>query len=235
MTPGAGTYDNLSNVILRGWKVVWKMEHENAKLLRVHLETSQGTEKTSSFLWKYGHDSSSEALISFMVFGDLDTSDLDKKNAPNKKGRLVDNVLTSSWAMAYYPLQNWADATNIDGLKILEPDMYNPVWTEVGRPRGSVTGLTLSSSSAVGGDTLTGTVQLSAPAGPKGQIVSIMASNNDVWVPETVTVNAGDSTASFTIITRGVVETKKVTIRVAPSKKGSFTSQDLILKPWPKS
>jgi len=61
----------------------------------------------------------------------------------------------------------------------------------------------LSASSVIGGTTLIGSVNLTAPAPPGGAIVSL-SSADPVSVPASVTVPAGSSTAPFTITTRAV-------------------------------
>jgi hypothetical protein len=64
-------------------------------------------------------------------------------------------------------------------------------------------GLTLSAPSVVGGNPVTGTIILSSPAPAAGTVVSL-SSSDPVTVPASVTVPAGQTTATFTVNTRAV-------------------------------
>jgi hypothetical protein len=70
----------------------------------------------------------------------------------------------------------------------------------VGTP---VLGLTLSASSVVGGNPVTGTLVISSPA-PAGGMVVTLSSSDPVSVPANVTIPAGQTTATFTVNTRAV-------------------------------
>jgi uncharacterized repeat protein (TIGR03803 family) len=76
-----------------------------------------------------------------------------------------------------------------------------------------LTGLALKPASVVGGQTSTATVTLSSAA-PTGNAVVALASGDSsvVSVPATVTVLAGERSASFTVSTKRVKRTKTVTI-----------------------
>ncbi|HVT12731.1 MAG TPA: hypothetical protein VHE55_10730 [Fimbriimonadaceae bacterium] len=68
-------------------------------------------------------------------------------------------------------------------------------------PNG-LTNLTLNPSSVVGGDASVGTVTIATPAPPGGSVVQLSSSNTAAArVPATVTILAGQTTASFTITT----------------------------------
>jgi trimeric autotransporter adhesin len=66
-----------------------------------------------------------------------------------------------------------------------------------------VLGLTLSASSVVGGNPVTGTLVISSPA-PAGGMVVTLSSSDPVTVPASVTIPAGQTTATFTVNTRAV-------------------------------
>ncbi|MFL6015265.1 MAG: choice-of-anchor tandem repeat GloVer-containing protein [Gaiellaceae bacterium] len=78
----------------------------------------------------------------------------------------------------------------------------------------TVTGLTLTPATVVGGQTATGTVTLSGAA-PSGNAVVTLSSGDSsvVSVPPTVTVSAGATSASFAASTKRVKRTKTVSIR----------------------
>jgi hypothetical protein len=71
--------------------------------------------------------------------------------------------------------------------------------------------ISLSASSVVGGDSVTGTVTLTAAAPPGGAVV-LLSSGDPVTVPASVTVPGGASSATFTIATRAVGGTISGTI-----------------------
>ena len=70
----------------------------------------------------------------------------------------------------------------------------------------------LSSTSVVGGNSLTGTVTLSAPAPTGGAVVSLSDNSSATAVPTSVTVAAGATTATFTVMTSAVTISTSVTI-----------------------
>lgn len=67
-----------------------------------------------------------------------------------------------------------------------------------------LTSVTLSQSSVVGGNSLTGRITLFAPAPAGGITVNLRSSSNLATVPATVQINQGETNASFAIQTRGV-------------------------------
>ena len=76
----------------------------------------------------------------------------------------------------------------------------------------SVSSLSLSSTSVIGGNSSTGTVALSGPA-PTGGVQVVLASNNGAAsVPSSVTVAAGATNATFTVNTSAVTSSTAVTI-----------------------
>jgi hypothetical protein len=66
-----------------------------------------------------------------------------------------------------------------------------------------VLSLTLSAATVVGGDPLPATIALTAPAPAGGAIVTLAAAD-PISVPPSVTVSAGQTSASFTLLTREV-------------------------------
>jgi hypothetical protein len=75
----------------------------------------------------------------------------------------------------------------------------------------ALSSISLSTSTVVGGDTVTGTATLTAAAPTGGAVVSL-SSDDPVNVPTSVTVPAGSASATFAISTRVVGGTMSVTI-----------------------
>ena len=71
-------------------------------------------------------------------------------------------------------------------------------------PASALSLLTLSSSTVLGGASLTGTVALSGPAPATGAVVTLLSGNSAATVPSTVIVPTGALTATFPITTSGV-------------------------------
>ncbi|MCZ7580994.1 MAG: SBBP repeat-containing protein [Fimbriimonadaceae bacterium] len=72
--------------------------------------------------------------------------------------------------------------------------------------------LTINPNVVNGGDSTTGTVTLTGPAGPGGVVVSLSSNNPAAIPPATVTVTAGQLSRSFTITTTAVAVDTVVTI-----------------------
>jgi hypothetical protein len=108
-SPAAGIPDTVANVVTRGWKIRKLLLLPDIRLLRVHLETSQGTDKaTSAFAGlKWWKDSSAVANISFMVFHNASQPDF------------------ASWSLAYYPFQNADNALDYSRIQWLDPIMLS--------------------------------------------------------------------------------------------------------------
>jgi LmbE family N-acetylglucosaminyl deacetylase len=77
----------------------------------------------------------------------------------------------------------------------------------------SVAALTLATGSALGGNTVQGTVSALLPADPPGMVVALSSSNPAVAaVPASVTIPAGASSVSFSVTTAAVLGPTPVTI-----------------------
>ncbi|HEY5176475.1 MAG TPA: PQQ-binding-like beta-propeller repeat protein [Terriglobales bacterium] len=84
---------------------------------------------------------------------------------------------------------------------------------QTGNSAVTLSSLTLNPTTVVGGAPSTGTVTLSGPAPSGGAVVSLTSDNPSVArVPATVTVSAGQTTASFTATTTAVSTATRVTI-----------------------
>lgn len=92
----------------------------------------------------------------------------------------------------------------------------------------SLSSLTLSSTSVVGGNSVQGTVRLSAVA-PSATVVTLASSNAGVTVPASVTVAAGASSANFTVNTFPVNATTSAII--SGSFNGVTRSATLTINP----
>jgi len=80
-------------------------------------------------------------------------------------------------------------------------------------PGPTLTSLTLNPDSVTGGFPSTGSVELSAPAPSGGALVSLSSSNTAVaTVPQSVTIPAGATGATFTVTTLAVATSMPVTI-----------------------
>ncbi len=108
----------------------------------------------------------------------------------------------------------------------------------------SLSSLTLNPTSVVGGNSSTGTVTLTAAAPSGGFTVQLSSSNPSVAsVPSSVTVPAGQTSASFTVATQQVSSTTQVTITARAGgvsrqatltvnpPSGSVTLQSLTIRP----
>lgn len=91
--------------------------------------------------------------------------------------------------------------------------------------------LTVSPSPAIGGSSPTGTVTLNGAAGPSGEVVSIGSSSPYVQVPGTVPVQAGMSSASFSITTMPVTSSIRVSLIAIFGR--SYVRTSLVLNPAP--
>lgn len=93
--------------------------------------------------------------------------------------------------------------------------------------------VTMSPASVVGGGATTGTVTLSGPAPAGGFSVALKSNKAQVTVPATVTVAAGDSSATFTASTSAV--TANLTAAISGTAGGITRSVSLVLLPLLKS
>lgn len=92
-----------------------------------------------------------------------------------------------------------------------------------------VQALTISPNSVVGGNTATGTVTLSGPAGAGGESVGLASSSASAAVPSTVTVAQGASSATFPITTTG--QSSATSATVSASIGSSVQSAALTITP----
>ena len=92
-----------------------------------------------------------------------------------------------------------------------------------------IASLTLATASVVGGVSVTGTVKLSAPAGPLGDVVALHSNSSAAVVPAGVTVPKGATSATFVVKTAAVSSTAKVTIQAVLGS--SLKGQVLTINP----
>jgi LmbE family N-acetylglucosaminyl deacetylase len=94
----------------------------------------------------------------------------------------------------------------------------------------TLSALTLSPGSVVGGNPSTGTVTLSGPAPSGGAVVTLVSSNTSVGsVPSSVTVVANATTATFQVTTNAVASNTSVTI--SASYNGTTQNANLTVTP----
>jgi len=104
-----------------------------------------------------------------------------------------------------------------------------------------LTAFTVSPSTVIGGNSVTGTVTIAAAAGVGGETVTISSNSANATVPANVVVPQGQTTANFTITTSnsagsnasatitctdGVAKTQVITIN--PANQASFISQSVV-------
>jgi len=125
----------------------------------------------------------------------------------------------------------------------------HPIWTDIRGPGplgyemdamvsspaasapAAISSLSLNPSSVIGGNSSTGTVTLTAPAPGGGAAVSLTSSNGHATLPSSVTVPAGQSSATFTINTTSVPNPVVSTITAA--YLGVQKPQNLTITPTP--
>ena len=106
------------------------------------------------------------------------------------------------------------------------------VW-ELGPPKPTLTGFSLSATSQTGGSGVVGTVKLGFAAYSGGYAVNLSSNSIYAAVPRAVTVPAGATSATFPIWTDPLLATKAVVI-TATDGANTFTS-NLSLKPYTAS
>jgi hypothetical protein len=91
----------------------------------------------------------------------------------------------------------------------------------------NITSFTVSPTSVPMGTPSTGTVQISAPAGPGGIVVSLSSNQSAAQVPATVTVPSGATSVSFTITTTAV--RSKTTAQIRATRHGVTLQAKLVI------
>jgi hypothetical protein len=82
----------------------------------------------------------------------------------------------------------------------------------IGVVPAGVSSVSLSTTTVIGGSSLTGTVILNGLAGPGGEVVTLWSNISSATVPLSVTVPAGAKTATFSVITKAVTTNTTATI-----------------------
>jgi hypothetical protein len=83
----------------------------------------------------------------------------------------------------------------------------------------SLSSVTLSSNSVVGGASVSGTLNLTAVAPVGGAVVTLTSSSTSVTVPASVTIPAGSTSQSFAIATTAVAATATITATSASASQ----------------
>lgn len=92
-------------------------------------------------------------------------------------------------------------------------------------PPAVVTSLTLAQASVKGASTTTGTVTLNNPAGPAGTRVDFTSSNPSICsTPPSLTIQAGQSSGNFMLVTQPVLSAAAVAISAAVAGGASQTT-----------
>ena len=89
---------------------------------------------------------------------------------------------------------------------------FNGATAELTVTGSTLSAISLSPNTVIGGSSSTGTVTLGGPAGGSGVTVSLSSDNANATVPATVTIPAGASSATFTTATSPVTNTVTATI-----------------------
>ncbi len=92
-----------------------------------------------------------------------------------------------------------------------------------------LSGLIITTNPVIGGQATTATITLSGKAGAGGDVIKLLSSNAIATVPTTVTVLAGQSSATFTIHTVAVTASKVVAINAVYG--ASTVSRNLTISP----
>jgi len=93
----------------------------------------------------------------------------------------------------------------------------------------TLSGLSLSPTSVVGGNSCTGTVTLSGPAPPQGALVALQSSLGQATLPANVTIPGGATTATFTVKTIGV--SASTTTTISGILGGKTLTANLVIQP----
>src|SRR5882672_2496711 len=118
---------------------------------------------------------------------------------------------------------SYASVTKTASLIVTPPPLPGP----------TLTSLTLSPTSVIGGSPSTGTVTLSGPALTAGAIVSLISSNTIVaTVPANVTIPAGGTSATFTVTTVAVTASTPP-VNISASYAGVTQNASLTVTPPP--
>jgi hypothetical protein len=95
-------------------------------------------------------------------------------------------------------------------------------------PPPTVASLALNPTSVVRGASSTGTVTLTSPAPTAGLVVTLVSAKPQATVPPSVTVPAGQSTATFTVLTSSTAS--KGTVIISASANGTTKAATLTIK-----
>jgi len=93
----------------------------------------------------------------------------------------------------------------------------------------SVSKLSIGASTVIGGNTTTGTITMTGPAGENGAVVTLSSNSSTATVPATITINPGQRTGTFTISTGGVV--KQATAVITASANGKTQTGSVTILP----
>jgi hypothetical protein len=96
-------------------------------------------------------------------------------------------------------------------------------------PPTVLSALTISPNVLLSGQSASGTVTISEPAGPGGVVVALSSSNLAAPVPPSVTISAGLTTASFTTVAAAVSSTTPVVLTA--SYAGAIRTANLTIHP----
>ena len=91
-------------------------------------------------------------------------------------------------------------------------------------PLPCIASVSLSSNAVAGGAALTGTLKLTAPAPTGGMVVNLQSNNGLVQAPATVTVPAGQTSATFTLTTSATSTSAPVTLTATLNGCGAATA-----------
>ncbi|MDR3692251.1 MAG: hypothetical protein P4L46_22910 [Fimbriimonas sp.] len=126
------------------------------------------------------------------------------------------------------PAGNLYGGTYSGGPNGISSHGYGMLW-EIGYT--SLSSLTVSPDSVMGGTTTTGSVVLSAPAPSSGSVVSLSSNNSKVTVPSTVTVQPGQTSSTFNVGTVSVSHTTSATLTA--TLVGTTQTATLTVNPAP--
>jgi hypothetical protein len=139
-------------------------------------------------------------------------------------GTVQHKVVVSGRASAVVSFSHARDAA-------ARPAPARPADAQPGSSPTSVTvaSVTVSPSSVAAGTKATGTVTLTSPAPREGAAVTLSRSVGAITMPSTVTVPAGQTTATFQIATQAVTAT--TTITISATHTGTTKTGQLVVAP----
>lgn len=184
-----------------------------APLIRRGLLTYNGIANGGIIKFKYTTESDETGTFQISNYTDITPNSVFTLPTPSQYIRLAALMVSVD-----------ADPAIIDdiGLQIetATDDLY---WMKV----DSLSGISLNSTSVVGGVSVSGRVSIVGPAPTGGVVITLASDNIHASVPASVTITTGNSIATFTVTTTSVAES--TTIKITASLNDGIATTNLTL------